>query len=334
MRPKKNQISFNFTNGTYTGRVNSQNRPHGRGKMEYTDGSVFHGFFCNGFKHGNGKLVYPSGNKYSGQFHNDTRTGYGEFYYSGSDECYIGYWKNNKRDGRGEYRFKDGSIFRGVFKNDLKHGVGKKMSRNMEYTGVWEKGMKNGLFKFKHLLTGKESMVKYVYDKRVQIKTLKAKPLKCSQLRNSPKQRVDSNKRISNSKPNLTNKILKPDPKNQNLSDFNSPRCSKRFSIENQSKWEDDTLRLFNDNHAIKTESQKSIKKVKMGSLHEIIEVPENKVLCVNQDKKILFNSSFDKITPKSQKNDHELNFMDYNADCNNQRGMNFIYFRKPKLTI
>lgn len=141
--------------------------------MKYNDGSVFDGHFCNGRRHGNGIMTFASGNKYSGQFFNDNRQGYGEFHYASTQECYVGYWKNNMRDGRGEYRFKNGSIFRGVFKNDVKHGVGQKVSASLIYTGRWSNDKKNGVFKFKYVPTGRETLVKYVDDQRIKMTKLK-----------------------------------------------------------------------------------------------------------------------------------------------------------------
>jgi hypothetical protein len=331
MKSKLNQISFNFTNGIYTGRVNSQNRPHGRGKMKYKDGSVFDGFFCNGFKHGNGILTFPSGNKYCGQFFNDLRKGYGEFYYFESEECYVGYWENNVREGRGEYRFKDGSIFRGIFKKDVKHGVGKKISQSMIYTGHWNNGKKNGVFKFKHIATGKETIIKYVNDKRVQIKNLKSKNTASSQVKISPKKIMESNQKNLNSKVSLTkNSLIQMDPNIQPLSGIFSQNNNRQVNIENHTKDKNNFFEIDSDKHVFNTDPERVKKKIKMGNLYEIKEVPEDKLQNAIEEKKPLFLLSFDKISNTSKKKENNLSAGETNKLNNYQRDVNLLNYKEP----
>ena len=47
---------------SYVGEKNSENKPHGKGKYTYTDGSTYDGYWANGVKHGSGIQCDVNGN--------------------------------------------------------------------------------------------------------------------------------------------------------------------------------------------------------------------------------------------------------------------------------
>ena len=55
------------------------NKKKGKGKAEYSDGSVYEGDFDNDLYEGNGSLVWNGGYSYVGQWHNGNMEGEGEF---------------------------------------------------------------------------------------------------------------------------------------------------------------------------------------------------------------------------------------------------------------
>ena len=78
---KIKSYSGNYENGLY----------HGKGRLEFKDGSVYEGGFENNKMHGYGKIFFKDGSIYQGNF------------------------KNNLRDGTGISRSKDGSQQRVVY---------------------------------------------------------------------------------------------------------------------------------------------------------------------------------------------------------------------------
>jgi hypothetical protein len=335
MKSKLNIISYNFANGVYRGRLNSNRKPHGRGKMKYSDGSVFDGFFCNGLKHGNGMLTFPSGNKYCGQFFNDYRKGYGEFYYSNTEECYIGYWNKNLREGRGEYRFKDGSIFKGIFKNDLKHGVGKKISKNMVYTGHWKNGNKNGMFKFKHLPTGKETLIKYVDDKRVQVEKCKKNNLKSSHAKNSSNSKTREMQNIYSST-SKKNSLMTMNQNIPNLFNIPSQKPNKNLKCQNKNRFERSTFQIDPNKRASIPNHEPVYKTLKRVHLPEIKEVSENKISINSEEQKVFLLSSFDKLSGKQGNNEKfsvpELKINDKSINQDRKLAKQFSSFHELKV--
>jgi hypothetical protein len=97
--------------------------PHGRGKMEWSDGTKYTGDWKDGIYHGRGKLEYRNGDIYEGNWSNDKAEGTCVFRWANGD-IYEGNWRNDKREGRGVMRWRNGNIYDGGWKNDEKEGRG------------------------------------------------------------------------------------------------------------------------------------------------------------------------------------------------------------------
>ncbi len=93
-------------------------RMHGKGTMNYVDGSIYTGEWANGKRSGVGKLTWMSGK--------------GEYY---------GQWKEDMKDGYGESVFPNGGSYRGEWKEGKIHGYGIKTdARGVECCGIWQAG--------------------------------------------------------------------------------------------------------------------------------------------------------------------------------------------------
>ena len=116
--------------GTYTGEVNKDGKPEGKGvfKSQNSKGDkwTYEGAFKNGTFEGKGSLTFADGrSKREGDYRNGAENGQiketvnGKLFYEGE-------FKNAVKDGKGKaYNLKNGKlIYDGEFKNDLLHGQG------------------------------------------------------------------------------------------------------------------------------------------------------------------------------------------------------------------
>lgn len=140
--------------GEYYGEIDNQSRPHGFGRMDYRDKSIYEGSWTHGSKSGNGKIQLPSHNIYVGEFKHDMKEGMGEFRYYKNRDVYVGFWHCNKKNGRGKYYFANGDYYKGHFYDDLKHGHGIKKKGNYIFIGFWHMGFKLGEFMVISMKTG------------------------------------------------------------------------------------------------------------------------------------------------------------------------------------
>jgi hypothetical protein len=99
---QKDQNKFHcyFLNGKLNGKI----------KIEYADNTKYEGYCNSQFgPHGHGKMIYSDGSIYTGFWNNGEKDGYG-FYLFANKDYYSGYWKNNKKHGTGIYYYKIGSF--------------------------------------------------------------------------------------------------------------------------------------------------------------------------------------------------------------------------------
>lgn len=154
--------AYSTSNITYIGNY-ANNKRNGKGKLIFSDQSVYEGNFKDGDFEGEGtfkcrKYIYKghfSGGKkngkgylkdliknieYNGEFKNDLQDGYGiEKYIDGS--IYEGYFKKGLKDGNGKMIIKEENnrCYIGEFKEDKLWGKGRyKWNDEKEYFGNWE----------------------------------------------------------------------------------------------------------------------------------------------------------------------------------------------------
>lgn len=124
----------------YTGQfLNSQR--HGKGKMTYSDGSVYDGPFLYGKKSGaNGTITYINGDKYVGQWSNDYPNGKGKYFFK-TRERFEGNFVNGEFDGEGTMYYADGAYYTGGWKKSKKHGTGMLVGTGGDRkSGTWNQG--------------------------------------------------------------------------------------------------------------------------------------------------------------------------------------------------
>ena len=149
---------FEHNSGNYTGYVNENGKPHGKGILTvWTSGNVYKGEFKNDKFDGKGKYTYKKGSFYQGKFKDDVKyfDGKGKLTYNNRD-VYEGEFKNDKFDGKGKLTYKNGDVYEGEFKDDDFNGKGKLTYKNGD---VYEGEFKNGTFNGKGKLTYKNGDV-------------------------------------------------------------------------------------------------------------------------------------------------------------------------------
>ena len=62
------KTTLTFPNGNrYEGEINENQRPHGQGKMTYSNGDTYAGEWKDGLKHGHGVYTFTDGETFEGE---------------------------------------------------------------------------------------------------------------------------------------------------------------------------------------------------------------------------------------------------------------------------
>jgi hypothetical protein len=117
--------------------------------MVLADGTRYSGPFVGGEPHGRGAIDWPDGSRYVGSVVRGVRHGKGAMRHAASGTEYEGDWVGGQREGWGEARYADGSFYRGGWACDARHGRGALVhaSGNV-YVGEWAADEKTGLGRF------------------------------------------------------------------------------------------------------------------------------------------------------------------------------------------
>lgn len=124
----------------YEGEIRN-NKPNGKGKMTYKDGTVCEGALANGILNGQCRCAFHNGDLYIGEILADKRNGKGTYYYKGTSGRYIGEWRNDKENGKGTWYYSNGDKYEADFVNG--NPVGKIRYRKANgklILGRWENG--------------------------------------------------------------------------------------------------------------------------------------------------------------------------------------------------
>ena len=65
-RAKEEVKNISYSDCTYTGTVDENNRRHGEGKLVFNTGTIYEGDFVRGVYEGKGKMTFASGSTYDG----------------------------------------------------------------------------------------------------------------------------------------------------------------------------------------------------------------------------------------------------------------------------
>ncbi|CAJ1414339.1 unnamed protein product [Effrenium voratum] len=135
-------------------------KAHGFGRFEHTDGDIYEGYWLNDKAHGKGTYTHASGSKFSGEWQDDKQHGYGEETWPDGAR-YVGEYQNGLKSGKGDFTWADGSSYSGQFFENAPglhaslqvsdiHGEGKySWEDGRVYEGQWDRNRMHGKGKFR-----------------------------------------------------------------------------------------------------------------------------------------------------------------------------------------
>jgi hypothetical protein len=97
---------------------------HGRGRVEWENGTVYEGELAKGLMSGKGRMRFANGDSYEGEWREGMMSGLGRFEVP-EREVYEGYFRLDRYWGQGELRYRDGRIYRGEFVRGDLQGKGR-----------------------------------------------------------------------------------------------------------------------------------------------------------------------------------------------------------------
>jgi hypothetical protein len=144
----------------YVGEVDTLGRPHGVGKLAFSDGSLqwmakfnnegdgvgngsYKGEFREGLRHGQGRFRYADGRVFEGVWeHGMPREGTTTFV---NGDVYRGeYARNGDKSGKGVYEYVSGALYEGYWLRNRRHGFGSYKDADGVQLGsgmiAWENG--------------------------------------------------------------------------------------------------------------------------------------------------------------------------------------------------
>jgi hypothetical protein len=128
----------------YFGELNEKNERNGYGKVNYSTGDSFEGFWKEGKKSGQGLYRFRNGGSYLGNFFEDSPSGVGKRVYS-SGNFYEGNFVAGKKSGNGIMTFKNGDIYQGEWDNDDIHGYGEYIwNTGDRFVGNFQRDVRHG----------------------------------------------------------------------------------------------------------------------------------------------------------------------------------------------
>lgn len=113
-----------------------------KGKITWSDGSVYEGEWNNDGQHGYGRTTNADGRVDEGQYSNGDRTGKGKMVWP-DGESYEGGWNDEGMHGQGICHYTDGRIDEGEYCDNCRTGIGKMIWPSGDwYEGGWnDEGM-------------------------------------------------------------------------------------------------------------------------------------------------------------------------------------------------
>lgn len=129
--------------GTYTGEVNGEGKPHGRGTLLYKPSDTrdkYEGIFVDGMRDGVGILIFRNHDRLEGEFQRDKVHGRAKRTWTEGDHpgTYDGDWVDDKMEGQGiRVWSNDNSVYKGTFKNGSTF-KGVLTRNNQTFTGEWK----------------------------------------------------------------------------------------------------------------------------------------------------------------------------------------------------
>jgi len=115
------------------------NKPHGQGRVVWSNGAIYTGQFEAGKYHGLGVYVWPSGKKFVGRWEAGIKNGHGLYTWPNGKK-YDGEYVDGLKEGYGRMTWTDGSMYCGGFKKNKRHGRGVQTDPEgaVVHCGLWK----------------------------------------------------------------------------------------------------------------------------------------------------------------------------------------------------
>mmetsp|Transcript_125882 Transcript_125882/g.187889 ORF Transcript_125882/g.187889 Transcript_125882/m.187889 type:complete len:549 (+) Transcript_125882:152-1798(+) len=115
------------------------NKPHGQGRVVWSNGATYTGQFFEGKYHGLGVYVWATGKKFVGRWEHGVKNGHGLYQWP-TGKKYDGEYKNGLKDGYGRMTWPDGQSYCGGFERNKRSGRGVQTAADgsMVYCGQWK----------------------------------------------------------------------------------------------------------------------------------------------------------------------------------------------------
>lgn len=118
--------------------------PQEEGWKVNSKGHRYRGEFEEGLRHGKGAIEYPDGTRYKGEFERDLKNGEGELVFA-DGTTYKGAFKNGRYHGFGRYSLNSQFEYSGQFLLGLMHGKGALTNPSGEkFAGAFHRGSPHG----------------------------------------------------------------------------------------------------------------------------------------------------------------------------------------------
>jgi hypothetical protein len=116
-----------------------QDKPHGQGRVVWSNGAIYTGNFQAGKYHGLGVYVWPSAKKFVGRWENGVKHGHGLYTWPNGKK-YDGEYVNGLKEGYGRMTWADGSAYCGGFKRNKREGRGIQtdFAGDVVHCGLWK----------------------------------------------------------------------------------------------------------------------------------------------------------------------------------------------------
>lgn len=135
---------YNWSDGTVYEGDWEEGKITGKGKISWTSGANYVGELSAGYLHGFGTFTSPNGSFYRGSWRLNVQHGFGRKQYQNLD-FYEGLWKEGMHEGSGSYFWCNGNMYIGSWKSGKICGRGViKWSNGDLFDGFWLNGLRHG----------------------------------------------------------------------------------------------------------------------------------------------------------------------------------------------
>ena len=116
--PVSSEDRHSISGDRYSGEVDEDGKPHGKGTLTFDEGGYYAGEFKHGKAHGQGTTHYPEFFTYVGEHRDGRGHGLGVYENHSTGETYEGFVVNDMKHGRGKLVKSDGTVIEGTWEDN------------------------------------------------------------------------------------------------------------------------------------------------------------------------------------------------------------------------